>query len=129
MMAGATAEPSMSDRLWVAKMTLAFFLRSVFSHSRSWPEKPSIVERQPTLVDDDERRRSIEAVFDAVKQISEHRGGGVRADQTLGLEGLHRGGPKMFGSRRRAAVPMIPQHSKAAVPASGRWTAKGRRGR
>ena len=25
----------------VAKMTLAFFLRSVFSHSRSWPAKPS----------------------------------------------------------------------------------------
>ena len=26
---------------WVAKMTEAFFLRSVFSHSRSWPAKPS----------------------------------------------------------------------------------------
>ena len=56
-----------------------------------------IVERQPTLVDYDERRRSIEAVFDAVKQIGEDRRGGVRADQALGLEGLHRGGPKVFG--------------------------------
>jgi hypothetical protein len=35
------AEPSMSDSDCVAKMTLAFFLRSVFSHSRSWPAKPS----------------------------------------------------------------------------------------
>ena len=35
MMAGAMALPSMSERDWVAKTTLAFFLRSVFSHSRS----------------------------------------------------------------------------------------------
>ncbi len=41
MMAGAMAEPSMSLSDCVAKMTLAFFLRSVFSHSRSWPAKPS----------------------------------------------------------------------------------------
>lgn len=41
MMAGAIAEPSMSDSDWVAKTTLAFFLRRVFSHSRSWPAKPS----------------------------------------------------------------------------------------
>ena len=35
MIAGAIADPSMSESDWVAKMTLAFFLRSVFSHSRS----------------------------------------------------------------------------------------------
>ena len=35
------AEPSMSESDWVAKMTDAFFLRSVFSHSRSWPAKSS----------------------------------------------------------------------------------------
>ena len=35
MMAGAMALPSMSLRDWVAKMTEAFFFRSVFSHSRS----------------------------------------------------------------------------------------------
>jgi len=37
MIAGAIAEPSMSESDWVAKMTDAFFFRSVFSHSRSWP--------------------------------------------------------------------------------------------
>ena len=40
MMAGAMALPSMSASDWVAKTTEAFFLRSVFSHSRSWPAKP-----------------------------------------------------------------------------------------
>jgi len=34
-MAGAMALVSISARLWVAKMTDAFFLRSVFSHSLS----------------------------------------------------------------------------------------------
>ena len=34
--AGAIALVSMSASDWVAKMTLAFFLRSVLSHSRSW---------------------------------------------------------------------------------------------
>ena len=34
MMAGAMAEPSISESDCVAKMTEAFFLRSVFSHSR-----------------------------------------------------------------------------------------------
>ena len=35
MMAGAIGDRSMSDSDWVAKTTLAFFLRSVLSHSRS----------------------------------------------------------------------------------------------
>jgi hypothetical protein len=35
MMAGAMALPSMSASDCVAKMTEAFFFRSVFSHSRS----------------------------------------------------------------------------------------------
>ena len=37
----AIAEPSMSESDCVAKTTLAFFFLSVFSHSRSWPAKPS----------------------------------------------------------------------------------------
>ena len=40
MIAGAMALPSISASDWVAKMTEAFFFRSVFSHSRSWPAKP-----------------------------------------------------------------------------------------
>jgi hypothetical protein len=40
MIAGAIEEPSISASDWVAKMTLAFFFRSVFSHSRSCPAKP-----------------------------------------------------------------------------------------
>jgi hypothetical protein len=48
-MAGAIAEPSMSARLCVAKTTLAFFLRSVFSHSRSWlPKVGSSSASQPS---------------------------------------------------------------------------------
>jgi hypothetical protein len=55
-------------------MTLAFFLRSVFSHSRSCAANAG-VERQPALVDDDERRRAVEPAFDPVEQIGQDGGG------------------------------------------------------
>jgi hypothetical protein len=78
MMAGAMAEPSMSDSDCVAKMTLAFFLRSVFSHSRSWPAKPSSSSAsQPSSM----MRRVRRAVLDAVEEIGEHGGRGAGADQ------------------------------------------------
>ena len=68
----------------------AFFLRSVFSHSRSWPAKPLVVEREPALVDDEQRRPAVQPVLDAVEEIGEHGGRRARADQTFGLEGLDR---------------------------------------
>jgi hypothetical protein len=55
-MAGAIVDVSISARLWVAKTTLAFFLRSVFSHSRSCCGKGRAVEHEPALVDDDQGR-------------------------------------------------------------------------
>ena len=78
----------MSESDWVAKTTEAFFLRSVFSHSRSWPAKPAIVERQPAFVDDEQRRAAVEPAFDAMEEIGEHGGRGGGADQSLGLERL-----------------------------------------
>ena len=88
MMAGAMALPSISASDCVAKMTEAFFLRSVFSHSRSWPAKPSIVEREPAFVDDEERRPAVEPIFDTVEEIGEDGGRGAAADQPFGLERL-----------------------------------------
>jgi hypothetical protein len=72
MMAARWPLPSMSDSDWVAKMTLAFFLRSVFSHSRSWPAKPFVVQRQPAFVDDERVGDPSSRSFDAVEQIGEH---------------------------------------------------------
>jgi hypothetical protein len=80
----------------VAKMTLAFFLRSVFSHSRSCRRR-LVVEREPAFVDDEQRRRAVEPALDAVEEIGEHGGGRARADQPLGLERLHRRLAEMFG--------------------------------
>src|SRR3546814_15296783 len=50
MMAGAIDEPSMSARLCVAKTTLAFFFRSVFSHSLSCRDRKSVVSGQRVSV-------------------------------------------------------------------------------
>ncbi len=90
-MAGAMLLPSMSDSDWVAKTTEAFFLRSVFSHSRSCCAKAGIVEDQPAFVDDEQRRPAVEPAFDAVEEIGQHGGRRAGADQALGLEGLDRG--------------------------------------
>ena len=78
MIAGAIAEPSISASDWVAKMTEAFFLRSVFSHSRSCPAKLVIIEREPAFIDDQQGRPAVEPVLDAVEQIGKHgrRGAG-----------------------------------------------------
>ena len=96
-MAGAILLPSISDSDWVAKTTEAFFLRSVFSHSRSCWAKAGIVEDEPALVDDEQRGPSVESSLDAVEQIGEDRGRGRGADQALGLEGLHGGEPELLG--------------------------------
>ena len=48
-----------------------------------------IVERQPALVDDEQRRTSVEPVSNTVKEIGEHGGRGAGADEALGLEGLN----------------------------------------
>ena len=50
-----------------------------------------VVEREPALVDDQQRRPAVEAAFDAMEEIGEHGGRRAGADQALGLEGLHRG--------------------------------------
>mgnify|MGYP001488885894 CR=1 FL=1 len=39
-----------------------------------------VIERQPALVDDDERRRAVEAVLDSVEEIGQDRGRRAGAD-------------------------------------------------
>src|SRR5882672_7658454 len=68
MIAGAIAEPSISASDWVAKTTEAFFLRRVFSHSRSWP--------------------AIKASFNAVEQIGKDGRRDCRTNQSVGLKDL-----------------------------------------
>ena len=50
--------------------------------------KALVVEGEPALVDDEQRRPAVEPVLDAVEEIGEHRGRRAGADQPLGLEGL-----------------------------------------
>jgi len=81
MIAGAMPDISMSESDCVAKTTEAFFFRSVFNHSRSWPRKALVVQRQPAFVDDQQRRPTVEAILDAMKEIGEYGGCGSGADQ------------------------------------------------
>ena len=46
------------------------------------------VEHQPAFIDDDERRRAVEAAFDTVKQIGQHGRRSRRSGQPFGLERL-----------------------------------------
>jgi hypothetical protein len=111
MMAGAMAEPSMSDSDCVAKMTLAFFLRSVFSHSRSWPAKPSSSSAsQPSSTM--RGRRSVEPVLDAVEEIGEHGGRGVGADQPSVSNAWTVAVPRC-SARRRAAAHRARRRNRA----------------
>ena len=96
-MAGAMLLPSMSDSDCVAKTTEAFFLRSVFSHSRScWAKAGSSRTSQPSSMMS-ERRPAVEAALDAMEEIGQHGGRCAGADQALGLEGLHRCGAELLG--------------------------------
>ena len=56
-----------------------------------------VVECQPAFIDDDERRRSVEPILDAVEELGQNGGRGLGADQPLGLEGLHRRSAEMLG--------------------------------
>src|SRR5262249_51232005 len=56
-----------------------------------------IIERQPALVDDQQGGPAIKPPLDAMKEIGEYGGGGARADQSFGLEGLNVGASEPFG--------------------------------
>ena len=105
MIAGAMALPSMSASDWVAKMTETFFLRSVFSHSRSWPAKPRSSRSEPALVDDEQRGAPIEPVLDTMEEIGKHRRRRARADQPFCLEGLDFGLAEALRLRVEQASP------------------------
>src|SRR3546814_9895399 len=63
------------------------------------------VEDKPALVDDDQGRRAIEPLPDAVKEIGEHGGGRGGADEPLGLERLHTRVAEAFDLRVEEASP------------------------
>jgi hypothetical protein len=85
--AGAVALVSISASDCVAKITDAFFLRSVFSHSRSCCAK--VVERKPAFVDDEESRPSVEPAFDAVEEIGKNGRRRAPANAAFRLEHVH----------------------------------------
>jgi hypothetical protein len=101
MMAGAMPLPSMSDSDCVAKMTLAFFLRSVFSHSRSCRRSPRRRARA-SLVDDESVGEPSSRSLDAVEEIGEH-GGAAGADQPSISNACTDAEPRCSASRRAAA--------------------------
>ena len=117
--------PSMSDSDCVAKTTEAFFLRSVFSHSRSCCGESGVVEDQPALVDDEQGRPAVEAALDAMEQIGQHGRRGAGADQAFGLERLHvrLAQPLGFGVQQPAV--RVRRRNRAATPASAPSTATG----
>ena len=99
MMAGAMALPSMSASDWVANTTLAFFLRSVFSHSRSCaPKDASSSASQPSSTISSVGS-PVRRPLDAVEQVGQHGRRGAGADQALGLEDLD-----VAAAPRRSAV-------------------------
>src|SRR3546814_14599465 len=63
------------------------------------------VEDKPALVEDDQGRRAIEPLPDAVKEIGEHGGGRGGADEPLGLERLHTRVAEAFDLRVEEASP------------------------
>src|SRR3546814_6042990 len=68
------------------------------------------VEDKPALVDDDQGRRAIEPLPDAVKEIGEHGGGRGGADEPLGLERLHTRVAEAFDLRVEEASPRSEEH-------------------
>lgn len=119
--AGAIALVSISASDCVAKITDAFFLRSVFSHSRSGCAKlVSSSASQPSSMYE-ERRPSVEPAFDAVEEIGKN---GRRRPCQCGL-------PSRTRARllRRATLiphPSVIQRDRrgnwAEAPVSGRWS-------
>ena len=74
----------------VAKTTETFLLRSVLSHSRRRRGKERRVEEDPGFVEHEQRRAAVEAVFEPMKEIGQHRQHGrARVHQLLGLECLN----------------------------------------
>ena len=57
----------------------------------------AIVERQPAFVDDEQGGPTVETPLDAVEEIGEDGRRRARADQALGLEGLHVGFAQALG--------------------------------
>ena len=129
MIAGAMALPSMSASDWVAKMTRGVLLPQRLQPFAELPGEAAIVEREPALVDDEQRRPAVEPVLDAVEQIGEHRGRRAGADQALGLEGLDVGLAEALGLGIEQPAPGAADAYRAAAPASARWTAAAPRGR
>jgi hypothetical protein len=61
------------------------------------PRETRFVEREPPFIDDEERRPSLEPVFDAVEVIGENGERRTPADEAFRLEHLHIGRAKPLG--------------------------------
>ena len=96
--AAAIALPATSASDWVANTTEAFFLREGLQPLAQLLGKSRVVEREPALVDDKERRRTGEPSLDPVEQIGQDRRCRAAADQAFGLEGLHVGFAQLSAS-------------------------------
>ena len=82
-----------------------------------------VVEREPALVDDEQRRPAVEPGLDAMEQIGEHGGRGAGADQPFGLEGLNVGLAETLGLGVEQPAVGPAEAIGLQAPASARWTA------
>src|SRR5262249_19310514 len=101
--------------------------------------KPFVVEGEPTLINDEQRRAAIKPCLDAVEQIGQDGRCGPRPDQALGFEDLDRssaelldlgieqpsvGTPKAIWPERALQCSRLQEDGKAGQCALG----DGRRG-
>ena len=89
----------------------------------------AIVEREPAFVDDEQRRPTIEAAFDAMEEIGEYGGRGAGADQTFGLESLDGRLAETLGLGVEQPAVGTADAIRLQAPASASPTAAAPRGR
>ena len=128
MIAGAMALPSISASDCVAKMTRRVLLPQRLQPFAELAGETVIVEREPALVDDEQRGATIEPVLDAMEQVGQDSRRRACPDQPLGLERLDLCLAEALGLPRRAVAPRVPRPYRAARPASARSTATGPKG-
>ena len=91
MIAGAIAEPSISDKRLGGEDDGRILLAKRLQPLPQLAGKILVVERQPAFIDDEQRWPAVKPSFDAMEQIGKHGRRGRRADQPFGLKDLDRG--------------------------------------
>ncbi len=96
MMAGACGAVDIRQRL-SGEYHRRVLLAQRFQPFAELSGKAYVVEREPTFVDDQQCRTTVEPPLDAMKEIGQHCRRGTCADQTFGFKGLDFGLSETLG--------------------------------